>query len=220
MIVTERWGLVPFRESWERQRELAFRVERGDAPNTLVLCQHPTVITIGKNGTSDNVLAGMDVLRDRSVEVIPIDRGGDVTIHNPGQLVGYPIFNLATLKPDLHWFLRTLEASIIDSVSQFGIESSTVKGLTGVWVAEARKICAIGIHCRKWVIYHGFALNVCNDLADFDMIVPCGISDREVTSIERETGEKPSFTDVEKAVENSIHINFSALTGITKIEIG
>lgn len=220
MIVTERWGLVPFQEAWERQRELAFRVERGDAPNTLVLCQHPTVITIGRNGTTDNVLEDAARLSARGVDVIPIDRGGDVTIHNPGQLVGYPIFNLTTLKPDLHWFLRTLEASIIDSVSQFGIESSTVKGLTGVWVAEARKICAIGIHCRKWVIYHGFALNVYNDLADFDMIVPCGIPGRDVTSVERETGGKPSMELVEKAVENSIHINFSVLTGITKIEIG
>jgi len=227
MIVTERWGLIPFKEAWERQRELAFRVERGDAPNTFVLCQHPTVITIGKNGTSENVLASDDELRQKHIDVIPIDRGGDVTVHNPGQLVGYPIFNLNTLKPDLHWFLRTLEASIIDSLSQFGIESSTVPGLTGVWVAERRKICAIGIHCRKWVIYHGFALNVFNDLRDFDLIVPCGIKDRAVTSIELEASGKPSkpggkvsMEAVENSVENSIHINFSALSGITKIEIG
>ena len=219
MIVAERWGIVPFREAWERQRELAFRVESGDAPNTLVLCQHPTVITVGKNGTTDNVIAAPDLLHMRGVEVIAIDRGGDVTLHNPGQLVGYPIFNLATMRPDIHWFLRTLEASIIDSISQFGIKSSTVKGLTKVWVEESRKICAIGIHCRKWVIYHGFALNVFNDLSEFEYIVPCGIPDRDVSSILKETGIAPSMEDVEKSVENSIHINFSALTGINKIEI-
>ncbi|MDZ4744526.1 MAG: lipoyl(octanoyl) transferase LipB [bacterium] len=219
IIVTERWGLIPFREAWERQRELAFRVERGDAPNTLVLCQHPTVITIGKNGTNDNVLAAADLLHQKHIEVIDIDRGGDVTVHNPGQLVGYPIFNLNSLKPDLHWFLRTLEASIVDTVSHFGIQSSTVKGLTGVWVEETRKICAIGIHCRKWVIYHGFALNVFNDLSDFGLIVPCGISDRAVTSIALETAVKPLFEAVEKSVENSIRINFSVLTSINKIEI-
>lgn len=219
MIAVERWGLIPFREAWERQRELAFRVERGDAPNTLVLCQHPTVITVGKNGTNDNVLASADLLRLRGVEVIPIDRGGDVTVHNPGQLVGYPIFNLTTLKPDLHWFLRTLEASIIDAVLHFGIQSATVKGLTGVWVEEQRKICAIGIHSRKWVIYHGFALNVFNDLREFEMIVPCGITDRAVTSIWLETGKAPSMEEVEKSVENSIHLNFSVLPAVNKIEI-
>lgn len=219
MIAVERWGLIPFREAWERQRELAFRVERGQTENTLVLCQHPTVITMGKNGTTDNVLATQSLLAMRNVEVIPIDRGGDVTVHNPGQLVGYPIFNLNTLKPDLHWFLRTLEDAIIDSISTFGIKSSTVKGLTGVWVDEMRKICAIGIHSRKWVIYHGFALNVFNDLREFDYIVPCGISDRAVTSIFKETGVAPSMDEVEKSVDNSIRRYFSVLSGINKIDI-
>jgi len=211
MIVTERWGLVPFNEAWERQRELAFRVEQGLAPNTLVFCEHPTVITIGKSGSMDNVVAQGAALRARGIDVIPIDRGGDVTMHNPGQLVGYPVFHLSTLKEDLHWFLRSLEESICEAVAMFDISASVVPGLTGVWVDNMRKICAIGIHCRKWVIYHGFALNVFNDLRDFNLIVPCGIRDKEVTSIVQETGKKPEMIAVEKAVENCITRKFSGL---------
>lgn len=209
MIAVERWGLIPFDEAWERQRELAFRVERGEAPNTLVLCQHPTVITIGRNGTDANVLATRPLLEAQGVSVVPIDRGGDVTLHNPGQLVGYPIFNLTTLKPDLHWYLRTVEDAIIDTVAAYGITGDRVDGLTGVWVDGQRKVCAIGIHCRKWVVYHGFALNVVNDLREFQYIVPCGISDRAVTSIAAEAGRPVTMDDVEATVVDAFHRRFT-----------
>lgn len=209
MIAVERWGLVPFDEAWERQRELAFRVERGEAPNTLVLCQHPTVITIGRNGTDANVIAARPMLEAQGVSVVPIDRGGDVTLHNPGQLVGYPVFNLTTLKPDLHWYLRTVEEAIIDTVGAYGIVGDRVDGLTGVWVDGQRKICAIGIHCRKWVVYHGFALNVVNDLREFQYIVPCGISDRAVTSIAAEAGQPVTMNDVEARVVEAFHRRFT-----------
>lgn len=209
MIAVERWGLIPFDEAWERQRELAFRVERGEAPNTLVLCQHPTVITIGRNGTDANVLAARPLLEAQGVTVMPIDRGGDVTLHNPGQLVGYPIFNLTTLKPDLHWYLRTVEDAIIDTVGAYGITGDRVDGLTGVWVEGQRKVCAIGIHCRKWVVYHGFALNVVNDLREFQYIVPCGISDRAVTSIAVETGRPVTMEEVETTVVGAFHRRFT-----------
>lgn len=209
MIAVERWGLVPFDEAWERQRELAFRVERGEAPNTLVLCQHPTVITIGRNGTDANVIAARPLLEAQGVSVVPIDRGGDVTLHNPGQLVGYPVFNLTTLKPDLHWYLRTVEEAIIDTVGAYGIVGDRVDGLTGVWVDGQRKVCAIGIHCRKWVVYHGFALNVVNDLREFQYIVPCGISDRAVTSIAAEAGQPVTMDDVEARVVEAFHRRFT-----------
>lgn len=209
MIAVERWGLIPFDEAWERQRELAFRVERGEAPNTLVLCQHPTVITIGRNGTDANVLAARPLLEAQGVSVVPIDRGGDVTLHNPGQLVGYPVFNLTTLKPDLHWYLRTVEDAIIDTVAAYGITGDRVDGLTGVWVDGQRKVCAIGIHCRKWVVYHGFALNVVNDLREFQYIVPCGISDRAVTSIAVEAGRPVMMDEVEATVIGAFHRRFT-----------
>jgi len=209
MIAVERWGLVPFDEAWERQRELAFRVERGEAPNTLVLCQHPTVITIGRNGTDANVIAARPLLEAQGVSVVPIDRGGDVTLHNPGQLVGYPVFNLTTFKPDLHWYLRTVEEAIIDTVGAYGVVGDRVDGLTGVWVDGQRKVCAIGIHCRKWVVYHGFALNVVNDLREFQYIVPCGISDRAVTSIAAEAGQPVTMDDVEARVVEAFHRRFT-----------
>lgn len=209
MIAVERWGLIPFDEAWERQRELAFRVERGEAPNTLVLCQHPTVITIGRNGTDANVLAARPLLEAQGVSVVPIDRGGDVTLHNPGQLVGYPIFNLTTLKPDLHWYLRTVEDAIIDTVGAYGITGDRVDGLTGVWVDGQRKVCAIGIHCRKWVVYHGFALNIVNDLREFQYIVPCGISDRAVTSIAAEASRPVTMDEVEATVVEAFHRRFT-----------
>jgi lipoyl(octanoyl) transferase len=130
------------------------------------------------------------------VKVIDIDRGGDVTLHNPGQMVGYPIFNLSSYKEDLHWFLREIEQTIIDLTSVFGIESARVEGMTGVWVESKRKICAMGMHCSRWVTYHGFALNVNNNVGEFDYIVPCGIQDKGVTSIEVETGTVIEYNNV------------------------
>ena len=133
--------------------------------------------------------------------MIDINRGGDVTMHNEGQLVGYPIFDLRDFKQDLHWFLRQIEQAIINTVSKFGMESDRVDGLTGVWLEQARKVCAIGLHCSRWVTSHGFALNVCNNVKDFDYIVPCGIDDKEVTSIENEIG---TVVDMDKVKETVV----------------
>ena len=188
MFEVENWGLIDYEEAWARQMELVKSVQENRDRNVLVLCQHPTVITIGKNGTNKNVVANHDFLTMMGVKVIDIDRGGDVTLHNPGQMVGYPIFNLSSYKEDLHWFLREIEQTIIDLTSVFGIESARVEGMTGVWVESKRKICAMGMHCSRWVTYHGFALNVNNKVREFDYIVPCGIQDKGVTSIEIETG--------------------------------
>ena len=191
MIEIQEWGMIDFNEAWVRQRILAASVLCGEEPSTLVLCQHPTVITIGRNGTIDNVVATQEELTQRNVSVIPINRGGDVTLHNPGQLVGYPIFRLTDFREDLHWFLREIEECIIATIAKFGVVGSRIEGSTGVWIEQQRKVCAIGIHCSRWITSHGFALNVNNNIREFEMIIPCGITDKAVTSIEAE-----SFADV------------------------
>lgn len=188
MIEIQNWGLIDYQVAWEKQKQLVEEIQKGRNKNVFVLCEHPTVITIGKNGTVDNLLLSDKEFEEKNVKVIWNNRGGDVTMHNPGQLVGYPIFNLSCYKEDLHWFLREIEERIIETVAEFGIASSRVEGLTGVWIENQRKICAIGMHCSRWVTSHGFALNVANDLGEFGYIVPCGIDDKEVTSISKETG--------------------------------
>jgi|FaiFalFF_MnMetaG_3_1042247.scaffolds.fasta_scaffold00017_10 lipoate-protein ligase B len=190
------WGLIPYEQAWQRQRELAEQVRRGEHPNTLVLCEHPTVITIGRAGSWRNVLLPHEQLRQRGIPVFEVERGGDVTLHNPGQLVGYPILRLWEYRQDLHWFVREIEQCIIELLARFGIRGEQLPGLTGVWIEGRRKICAIGIHVRHWVSWHGFALNVCNRLEEFGYIVPCGITDRGVTSMERELGFAPSMQEV------------------------
>ena len=196
MFQVENWGLIDYNSAWDRQKSLVKSIQDSRDRNVLVLCQHPTVITIGKNGTDQNVVANRDFLSKMGVDVIEIDRGGDVTLHNPGQIVGYPIFNLSSYKEDLHWFLREIEQAIIDLNNVFGINSGRIDGLTGVWVDNKRKICAMGMHCSRWVTYHGFALNVNNNLREFDYIVPCGIQNKGVTSIEIETGTVIEYNNV------------------------
>lgn len=198
MIEIQEWGLIDFIEAWEKQRTLAAKVLKGEQPSTLVLCEHPTVITIGRNGTDANVVAPPEELAIRGVNVIPINRGGDVTLHNPGQLVGYPIFRLTDFREDLHWFLREIEECIISTIGQFGVSGGRVDGSTGVWVEQQRKVCAIGIHCSRWVTSHGFALNVNNDIREFEMIIPCGITDKDVTSIEKEIEGEVDFNRVKE----------------------
>ncbi len=183
---TEQWGIIEYKQAWERQKALQARVQSGQCRSTLVLCQHPTVITIGKNGTHGNVRLSEHEANMYGVQVIANNRGGDVTLHNPGQLVGYPIFRLTDFKPDLHWFLRELEECIIQVIAQFGLHGGRVEGLTGVWVEGERKICAMGLHCSRWVTSHGFALNIINNMQEFEWIIPCGITDKNVTSMYNE----------------------------------
>ena len=194
------WGLIDFEEAWRRQRELSDAILHSDAPDTLVFCEHPDVITLGRVTKEGSVLTQRGLLEARGVHVVEIDRGGEATVHNPGQLVGYPIFNLQRTKPDLHWFLRSIEQAIIDALGTFGLTTGRVDGLTGVWVEERRKICAIGIHCSRWVTTHGFALNVQNDLDLFKEIIPCGIQDRGVTSLAQELERQPNMDQVRTAV--------------------
>ncbi|MGQ9818829.1 MAG: lipoyl(octanoyl) transferase LipB [Candidatus Kapaibacteriales bacterium] len=188
MIKLQDWGLIDYEIAWARQKALVAEVQADPESNILVLCQHPTVITVGRGGKDSNILLSEKLLKAKRIKVVYNDRGGDVTLHNPGQLVGYPIFNLNNFKTDLHWFLREIEEAIISLIGIFGIKGERIPGLTGVWVGGNRKICAIGLHCSRWVTSHGFALNVSNNLDEFNYIVPCGITDKGVTSISKEIG--------------------------------
>ncbi|MBC8124656.1 MAG: lipoyl(octanoyl) transferase LipB [Candidatus Kapabacteria bacterium] len=203
------WGLIDFSEAWRRQRELVDAILRSNQPDTLVLCEHPAVITLGRNSKEDSVSEDRDVLAAQGIEVVEINRGGEATVHSPGQLVGYPIFNLTRTKQDLHWFLRTMEQSVIDAIASYDVLGNRVRGLTGVWIDDIRKICAIGIHCSRWVTSHGFALNVHNDMSLFDSIIPCGIRERGVTSLQIETGSVFDMDEVKNAVKKAFTTNFA-----------
>jgi|SRR5438093_951887 len=175
-------GLVSYGEALEWQRELAEdRIAGRLSHDVLLLLEHPPVVTLGRNSHAAHLL------RPAGVEVFEVERGGDVTFHGPGQLVGYPILDLRAYKEDLHWYLRTLEQALIDALGIVGIPAERNPGLTGVWT-RGRKIASIGIHVKQWVTWHGFALNVATDLADFQRIVPCGIPGIEMTSVLRERG--------------------------------
>lgn len=196
MIEIQNWGLIDYEEAWNKQKEIVEDIQRNRNRNVFVICQHPSVITVGRAGSAGNIIADEKFLASAGIKVIYNDRGGDATLHNPGQLVGYPIFNLSSYKEDLHWFLREVEECIIELISNYGIKGERVKGLTGVWVDGYRKICAMGIHCSRWVTSHGFALNVSNDLSEFNFIIPCGIKDKDVTSISREIGTNIDINEV------------------------
>ena len=175
-------GLVPYAEALEWQRRLADDRIAGRLPHDLLLLlEHPPVLTLGRNSHSTNVL------RPDGVDVFEVERGGDVTFHGPGQLVGYPILDLRQHRQDLHWYLRTLEQALIDGLNELGIPAERNSGWTGVWT-RGRKIASIGIHVKQWVTWHGFALNVTTDLGWFDRIVPCGIPGVVMTSVEKEAG--------------------------------
>lgn len=197
-ILIEDWSLIPFREAWSRQEAYVRDIQKGVRPSTLILCEHPPVLTIGREGGEQNVKIDPSLLASQGIEMIPINRGGDITAHNPGQLIGYPLFNLSEYREDLHWFLRSIEDIIMQVLEEHGIASGRVEGKTGVWIEEERKICAIGLHCSRWVTSHGFALNVNNDLSIFDWIIPCGIPDKEVTSIHRELGKNIDMEDLKE----------------------
>src|SRR3989475_3231445 len=160
--------------------------------DVLLLCEHPHVITLGRNGKREHLLAPEHVLRQRGVEFHATDRGGDITYHGPGQIVGYPILNLAEIRRDVVWYVRMLEEAMIRATAEFGIEAGRETGKTGIWArtasGAAEKLAAIGVHISRWVTSHGFAYNVSTDLRNFELIVPCGIADRQATSLEKLLG--------------------------------
>jgi lipoyl(octanoyl) transferase len=193
-----RLGQVPYDEAWSLQNRLADARRAGLIPDTLILLEHPHTYTIGRSGTRDHVFLNEAELAARAITCLDVDRGGDVTYHGPGQLVGYPILDLGP-KPDVGLYLRNLERCLIDVLADFGIASGRLSGYTGVWVGD-RKIAAIGIKVSQGVTTHGFALNVSTDLSLFTHILACGIPDKGVTSMALELGAAPPMVAVEEAV--------------------
>ena len=187
-LLTTQLGLVPYTVALELQRDLARRRIAGEIDeDMLLLLEHPPVVTLGRTAKEAHIVSSPERLRARGVEVHEVERGGDVTFHGPGQLVGYPIFDLKRHRKDLHWYLRQVEEALIVALDEVGIEAERSSGYTGVWT-RGRKIASIGVHARDWVTWHGFALNVATDLSYFDLIVPCGIPQVQMTSVARELG--------------------------------
>jgi lipoate-protein ligase B len=180
-------GTRPYAEVWELQRALAHRRISGDIPqDLLVLVEHPPVVTLGRSARDPRtLLATPELLAARGVELFEVERGGDITFHGPGQLVGYPIIDLQRHTLDLHWYLRQLEGALIRALAPFAIVGERSAGQTGVWTA-GRKLASIGVHARQWVTWHGFALNVTTDLSYFDLMVPCGIAGVRMTTVAHE----------------------------------
>jgi lipoate-protein ligase B len=181
-------GQRPYGEVLNLQREVArARISGELAQDLVLLVEHPPVVTLGRSAKEQNLMVPRGALAARGVELYEVERGGDVTFHGPGQLVGYPIIDLRRHKQDLHWYLRQLEDALIKAVARYGIVGERNPQYTGVWTSR-RKLASIGVHARDWVTWHGFALNVTTDLSFFDLIVPCGIQAVTMTSLERELG--------------------------------
>lgn len=220
-------GLIQYQDAWNLQKILFEEIkvlklknrelspeEQLTTSNYLLFCEHNPVYTLGKSGFIENLLLNNQQLKEEGIEFYHINRGGDITFHGPGQLTGYPIFDLANFKTDIIVYLRGLEEVIIDVLDEFGINGGRIDGLTGVWVdgdnpAKARKICAMGIHTSRWATMHGFGLNVNTDLKYFGHIIPCGIADKSVTSMENEIG-KVSMEEVKKICVEKIEKIFGA----------
>ncbi len=183
-------GRMPYGEALDLQRRLAHcRIAKEVGCDLLLLVEHPPVITLGRTFQTEHLSTSRETLAARGIDVFEIERGGDITFHGPGQLVGYPIFDLTEHRQDLHWFLRRLEHSIIRSLQELGITAARREGYTGVWTRN-RKIASIGIHVKQWVTWHGFALNVATDLSYFDLIVPCWIPQVVMTSFKQELSQR------------------------------
>ncbi|HWP42146.1 MAG TPA: lipoyl(octanoyl) transferase LipB [Blastocatellia bacterium] len=200
-----RWmGRVEYGDGLRRQEEAVARLRAAEGDEQLFLLEHPHVFTLGRGAESANILATPEQLAEKAIEVFETGRGGDVTYHGPGQLVGYPIMNLRPDRMDVHRYVRDIEEVLIRTIADFGIRGGRIKGLTGVWVGN-EKIAAIGVRIARWITSHGFALNVNTDLDYFRMIVPCGITDKGVTTISRIVGEEIAL----EAVASSVAAHFA-----------
>jgi len=195
-VCEAQWlGLVPYDDGLRLQERAVEQLRSGEGHEQLLLLEHPHVFTLGRGADNSNILADQDQLRDFSVEVHETGRGGDVTYHGPGQLVGYPIINLRPDRCDVHRYVRDIEEVLIRTIAEFGVTGTRIPGLTGVWVGN-EKIAAIGVRIARWITSHGFALNVNTDLNFFNMIVPCGITDKGVTSLSQLLARPIELKDV------------------------
>jgi lipoyl(octanoyl) transferase len=226
------WGLTAYQEAWDRQealfsstvslkthiRERAVALAGHDeeeitlTPNYLVFCEHPHVYTLGKSGKPEHLLLDEQGLKDKNATYYRANRGGDITYHGPGQIVSYPILDLDNFFCDIHRYMRTLEEAVILTLAGYGLTAGRYPGYTGVWFdadnEKARKICALGVRCSRWVTMHGLAFNVNTDLAYFKNIVPCGIDDKDVTSMQRELGRTVDINEVKKILKHHISVLF------------
>ena len=210
-------GLVPYMEAWDMQLRLHEEVSEGRKPDTLLMVEHPHVYTLGRRGQLSDILLDEDELERLGIEVHYTDRGGEVTYHGPGQLVGYPIVNLRRWGGGPLKYVRTLEQVLIETLSDFGVRAESEGHPTGVWV-EDRKIAAIGVKVSRRVTTHGFALNICPDLSYFDHIVPCGMPDADVTSLSLEIGQSVKVCDVVPALVERFWSAFGLQTGLLSPE--
>lgn len=212
-------GLIDYKQAWDFQEEIFkkaidLKIKHRDGltdelpEHQLIFCQHPHVYTLGKSGSEQNLLIGEAMLKQKGATYYKINRGGDITYHGPGQLVAYPILDLDQFFTDIHKYMRFLEESIILTLAEFGIKAGRVEGLTGVWIdggqPNERKICAMGVKSSRWVTMHGLALNVNPDLSYFNNIIPCGITDKAVTSMEKELEQKIDFDEVSEVLKQKM----------------
>ena len=224
-IVFKDLGLQHYKPVWDLQESLlkqncdikAAQRNGGteQTTNYLLFVEHEPVYTLGKNGNAANVLISNELLAQKGIEYFHINRGGDITFHGPQQVVGYPIIDLENFKTDIGWYLRSLEEVIILTLAEYGLQGMRSKGETGVWldadnILKARKICAMGIRCSRWITMHGFALNVNTDLNYFNFIIPCGIQNKKVTSFEKELGCKVLLNEVKEKLKNNFEKVFEA----------
>lgn len=241
-VFFQDWGLVDYQQAWDKQetlfsetvktkidnrnRETAYEaaaknagtavaydtIEADETFNYLVFCEHPHVYTLGKSGKPEHLLLDEAGLKEKQAVYYPINRGGDITYHGPGQIVSYPILDLDNFFTDIHLYLRTLEEAVILTLADFGLQAGRYEGYTGVWFDadndKARKICAMGVRCSRWVTMHGLALNVNTDLSYFKNIVPCGIDDKAVTSMQQELGHEVDINEVKKILKHHISVLF------------
>ena len=221
-VVYSDLGLIDYKQCWDYQEKLfteliSRKVHNRDLPEDqkepvkhyLLFCEHPHVYTLGKSGSEDHLLIDKQQLEEKKATFYKINRGGDITYHGPGQIVGYPIFDLDHFFTDIHKYLRYLEEAVILTLAEYGIKAGRSEGLTGVWIdeqdpAKARKICALGVRASRWVTMHGFAFNINTDLDYFGNIVPCGIDDKAVTSLEKELGRSVDMEEVKEKLKGYI----------------
>jgi lipoyl(octanoyl) transferase len=222
-VIFKDLGLIDYKEAWDYQerlfqktidKKIAIRNGNKDlvTQNYLLFCQHPHVFTLGKSGSSDHLLLNEHQLTENKATFYKINRGGDITYHGPGQLVAYPLFDLDHFFSDIHKYLRYLEQAVIDTLATYSIIGTRVDGLTGVWIegdsAKARKICALGVKSSRWVTMHGIGFNINSDLSYFNHIIPCGIEDKAVTSMQKELGKELDFEEVSSVLQQKIAQQF------------
>jgi lipoyl(octanoyl) transferase len=216
-------GLRSYKEVWDLQEALLKQnvdlksnaTTQSSTINHLLFVEHPPVYTLGKSGKMEHVLIGEEEMEEKHIEFFHINRGGDITFHGPNQLVGYPILDLSKFKTDLGWYLRSLEEVFIATMAEYGLKGERSQGETGVWMDTAmkgkeRKICALGIKCSRWITMHGFAFNVNTDLSYFGNIIPCGIENKQVTSLEKELGRTIDMQEVKEKVKRNFETIFNA----------